>query len=326
MEFSTKQSAPEKRATPCIAVGVYAGRKLSPAAAALDRASHGALAEVLDRGDMEGKLGATLLLYRVSGVAAERVLLVGLGAETGLHEREYRDAVRAAVKAAQETGAESATLCFTDIRVEVDAASHALLTTPGAGKWYRSSGAQSSQQVHLKVGAGATVEWLPQESIVFSGAQAAMRTTVELEQGACFTGVETICFGRRASGETFARGSLRLATDIRAEGRLLWRERGVIDGGSALMDSPIGLAGFSVCSTVLAAGAELTPEILAACRAAGSHEADARRGVSLLPQLLVGRYLGHSAEAARNWLLQLWSALRPAMSGREAVAPRIWNT
>ena len=117
MEFSTKQSAPEKRATPCIAVGVYAGRKLSHAAGALDRASHGALSEVLHRGDMEGKLGATRLLYRVSGVAAERVLLVGLGAETGLHEREYRDVVRAAVKAAQETGAGSATLCFTDIRV-----------------------------------------------------------------------------------------------------------------------------------------------------------------------------------------------------------------
>ena len=213
-----------------------------------------------------------------------------------------------------------------DIRIEADAKAHALLTTPGAGKWYRSGGAQSSQQVHLKVGAGATVEWLPQESIVFSGALASMRTKVELEQGARFTGVETICFGRRASGETFARGRLRLATDIRAEGRLLWRERGVIDGGSPLLTSPIGLAGFSVCSTVLAAGVDLAPETLAACRAAGSRETGAQWGVSLLPQLLVGRYLGHSAEAAREWLLQLWSALRPAMSGREAVAPRIWNT
>ncbi|MCX7145751.1 MAG: urease accessory protein UreD [Sulfuritalea sp.] len=213
-----------------------------------------------------------------------------------------------------------------DIRIEADAGAHALLTTPGAGKWYRSGGAQSSQQVQVKVGAGATAEWLPQESIVFSGAQATMRTTVELEHGACFTGVETICFGRRASGETFERGRLRLATDIRSEGRLLWRERGVIGGDSPLLNSPIGMAGFSVCSTVLAAGVKLTPETLAACRAAGSREAGAQWGVSLLPQLLVGRYLGHSAEAAREWLMQLWAALRPAMSGREAVAPRIWNT
>ena len=104
------------RATPCIAVGVYAGRKLSAAGNALDRAAEGALGEVLRRGDMEGKLGATLLLYRVAGIAAERVLLVGLGTEADFGEREYREAARAAVKAAQETGSGMLTLCFTEIR------------------------------------------------------------------------------------------------------------------------------------------------------------------------------------------------------------------
>lgn len=117
MEFSTKRGIPEKRAAPCIVVGVYAGHKLSAAAETLDRASKGSVREVVRRGDMEGKLGSTLLLYRVPGVAAERVLLVGLGDEAALHEREYREAARAAVKAAQETGASSATLCFTEIRV-----------------------------------------------------------------------------------------------------------------------------------------------------------------------------------------------------------------
>jgi len=116
LQFSTKRGAPELRATPCIAVGVYAGRKLSAAANALDRAAGGALGEVLRRGDMEGKLGATLLLYRVAGIAAERVLLVGLGTEADFGEREYREAARAAVKAAQETGAGMLTLCFTEIR------------------------------------------------------------------------------------------------------------------------------------------------------------------------------------------------------------------
>lgn len=213
-----------------------------------------------------------------------------------------------------------------DIRIEAAAASHALLTTPGAGKWYRSSGAQSSQHVHLKVGAGAKVEWLPQESIVFSGAQATMRTAIELEAGARFIGVETLCFGRRASGERFERGRLRLATDIRSEGRLLWRERGVIAGGSPLLDSPIGLAGFSVCSTVLVAGGEIDADTLRACRAVAAQEPGARCGVSALPQLFVGRYLGHSTEAAREWFVALWQHLRPTIIGCEAIAPRIWNT
>lgn len=212
------------------------------------------------------------------------------------------------------------------IGIEAAAEARTLLTTPGAGKWYRSSGPLAEQVVSIKVGAGATAEWLPQESIVFSGAQARMRTTVDLEEGARFIGVETLCFGRRASGETFERGSLHLGTDIRADGRLLWRERGVIGGGSPLLHSPIGLAGFSVCSTVLVAGSEIAPETLRACRAVTVSEAGARCGVSALPQLFVGRYLGHSAQAAREWFVALWQQLRPTIIGCEATVPRIWST
>lgn len=212
------------------------------------------------------------------------------------------------------------------IDVEVGTAAQALLTTPGAGKWYRSAGSMAEQTVALKVGAGGTAEWLPQESIFFSGAAARMRTEVELAPGARYIGVETLCFGRRASGESFDRGSLHLATDIRLAGQPLWRERGRIDGGSPLMGSPIGLAGFSVCGTVLAAGMDIDADTLAACRVAAPREAGAQWGVSALPQLFVGRYLGHSTEAARAWFIELWRALRPVFIGRKMVAPRIWNT
>jgi urease accessory protein len=212
------------------------------------------------------------------------------------------------------------------IDVEVGSDAQALLTTPGAGKWYRSAGPIAEQWVHLKVGAGATAEWLPQESIVFSGAEARMGITVELESGARYIGVETLCLGRRASGERFERGSLRLASDIRIDGWLLWQERGRIAGESPLLQSPIGLAGYSVCSTVLAAGMDIPAQTLAACRAAGSMEVAAQWGVSAMPGLFVGRYLGHSAEAAREWFVALWQHLRPIMVGREAAVPRIWNT
>ena len=220
------------------------------------------------------------------------------------------------------------------IDVEVGAEAQALLTTPGAGKWYRSAGALAEQIVNLKVGrgvtegnpCGSTLEWLPQESIVFDAAQARMRTTVDLEVGARYIGVETLCLGRRASGETFSRGNVQLATDIRLDGKLLWRERGRIEGCSALLDSPIGLAGFSVCSTVIAAGANVDAETLAACRQATPVEAGAQYGVTAMPQLFVGRYLGHSSEAARAWFVELWRALRPAYIGRDMVVPRIWNT
>jgi len=215
-----------------------------------------------------------------------------------------------------------------ELRIDLDlgADAEALLTTPGAGKWYRSGGTPARQAVSVKVGAGGTAEWLPQENIVFDGAEATMSLAVDLAEGARFIGLDTLCFGRRAGGETFDHGSLRLATDIRIDGRPLWLERGRIDGGSALMASPVGLAGFSVCSTVLAAGRDIPAATLAACRAATPPEAGAQAAVSAMPQLFVGRYLGHSAEAARHWFVMLWQHLRPVLTGRDAAVPRIWNT
>ena len=105
MEFSIKNGNPEKQRNDCVIVGVYEGRKLSSAAAAVDTASSGYLAGILRRGDMGGKLGSTLLLHSVPGTMTDRVLLVGLGKEREFGEREYRQAVRAALKALSSSGA-----------------------------------------------------------------------------------------------------------------------------------------------------------------------------------------------------------------------------
>jgi leucyl aminopeptidase len=118
LEFSTKALAPEKTATPCLAVGVFESRKLSSAAELLDRAARGALRERLKQGDMDGKSGTTRMLFGLAGVAAERVLLVGLGSESGLGPKEYREAVRTAVAAAADTGAAELALCFGELPVK----------------------------------------------------------------------------------------------------------------------------------------------------------------------------------------------------------------
>jgi len=213
-----------------------------------------------------------------------------------------------------------------EIMAELAPGAHALLTTPGAGKWYRSAGAQARQHLGFTVADGAMLEWLPQETIVFDGAMATMATEIALAGSARFIGWEVLCLGRRASGETFERGGLNLATRVHRDGLPIWLERGQIEGGSPLLDSPAGLAGFSVAGTLLASGSAIPAEQLAACRAELPAETEARCGISVLPDLLVARYLGHSSEAARNWLAGLWRMLRPALVGREAVMPRIWNT
>ncbi|MFN0160300.1 MAG: leucyl aminopeptidase [Burkholderiales bacterium] len=118
MEFSIKSGSPEKQRSACIVVGVFEPRKLSQAAERLDAASKGYISDIVRRGDMEGKAGRTLLLHNVPGILGDRVLLVGLGREKDFRDREYREAVRAAVKTLDETGAFEGTIYLTEIAVK----------------------------------------------------------------------------------------------------------------------------------------------------------------------------------------------------------------
>lgn len=207
-----------------------------------------------------------------------------------------------------------------DVRADGDAC--ALLTTPGAAKWYRSAGAWARQR--LAFGVQGLLEWLPQESIVFDGALADTACEVDLAAGAGLIGWDIVCLGRTGSGETFRRGSYRSSIRVRREGRLLWLERGRIDGGGRLLDSPAGLGGHPVFGTLFAASARLNKDLLNEIRKV---EPEAGRGaVTLLPGILLARYLGESSEAARRYFLALWRLLRPALAGREGIEPRIWRT
>jgi leucyl aminopeptidase len=115
MEFSIKSARPEKQGTGCLVVGVFEGGKLSESARAVDDASAKSISRVLKRGDLDAKPGNTLMLHNVANLAAERVLLVGLGSEKDLHETPFRSALGAAVKALRATGAANAVISLTDL-------------------------------------------------------------------------------------------------------------------------------------------------------------------------------------------------------------------
>jgi urease accessory protein len=211
-----------------------------------------------------------------------------------------------------------------EIALEASSGAHALLTTPGAGKWYRTAGPWARQRVALGARPGAALEWLPQETIVFRGAAADLGTVADLAGDACLIGWEILCLGRIGSGERFSRGACRLQTEIRRDGRLQWRERGLLEGGGALLASPAGLAGKPVFGTFYASSPRVGAKQVGACRA---RAAEAGEGaVTSLPGILLGRYLGDSCEAARDYFTALWRVLRPALLGREADQPRIWRT
>ncbi|MBD8575514.1 urease accessory protein UreD [Pseudomonas syringae] len=209
------------------------------------------------------------------------------------------------------------------ISAQVGPQAWAQLTSPGAAKWYRAAG-PAFQHLDLHVEPGATLEWLPQETIVFSQAQAQLETCINLRGDARLCYWDVVALGRPASGERFDLGYFQSQLEIRRDGRLLWHERQRLEGNDGLLDSPIGLDGKTVFATLLMTG-EAGSELLETCRSVNMPN-PVRGDLTQLPGLIVARCLADEALHARAWLIELWRHLRPALLGREARVPRIWNT
>lgn len=214
------------------------------------------------------------------------------------------------------------------IKASVGERAHAFLTTPGAAKWYQANGKISQQQVTLQVADAATLEWLPQESIFFDQAHVALEHQVELQGDARYIGGEILCFGRTASGETFDSGRISQQTSIRRDGKLLYFEQGMLNGGSDAMHSRLGLAACTVCATLIVVGKPFPGSLLQQLRELANQVTGDRAsvGATQMKSVLVLRHLGHSSELARRWMMQTWQLIRPQLLGHEALVPRIWNT
>jgi urease accessory protein len=206
-----------------------------------------------------------------------------------------------------------------DIDMRLAPGAEVLATSPGAAKWYRANGRVSGQSVRLHADAGAALEWLPQETIFYDGADVGLDHEVDLAPDARYIGAEVLCFGRTASGERFTQGRIRQRTRIRVGGRTVWWEQGTLLAAGA--GSPLALGGHSVCATLLAVGPPLPAALLAALR-----EQDPLLALSQVKSVLVARWLGDDGEAARASLVRVWHTVRPHLLGRAAAVPRIWQT
>lgn len=214
-----------------------------------------------------------------------------------------------------------------DIHACVGDGANAFITTPGAAKWYKANGRVSRQSVHLNVGDAGSLEWLPQETIFFDSADVQLDTVVELGSEASYLGCETLCFGRTASGERFSSGRVAQRTSIRLNGKLVWFEQGELSAGDTMCSS-LGMAGHTVCATMIGAGKPLPTGTLSTLRETCAADLDATGsfGATQMKSVVVVRYLGDSSEAARKLMSAAWRVLRPLLTGRAAVVPRIWNT
>lgn len=197
-----------------------------------------------------------------------------------------------------------------------------LVTTPGATKFYRCEGRKAVQRQQLKVGVGAALEWLPQEAIYFENAQCEVSLDVSLADDARLAIWDIACFGRPANGISFAEGSVVQQIRIRRGGVPKLIEQIRVTG--ALVDATTVLRSYETSATAV-----FTPADSEALRIAQSTCENAQKGLfgaTLIDDLLVVRCLTHSAEEARNVLVDIWAQLRQSLFGDASHAPRIWRT
>lgn len=210
------------------------------------------------------------------------------------------------------------------IDVNAGPGAQVLITTPAANKYYRSAGDYATVQQRLTVSDGASLEWLPQDNIIFEGALGRQRTRVDLVGNAQFVGWEITALGRPAASEGFRHGTFDSKLEIWRDSKPLFIERTQFNDSNQMLSAAWGMRNASVAGTMIAVGAysDSTSTIRNAWASKGVVDAY----VTQLNGALVCRYLGHRADLARAAFEQVWSIVRPQALSREAHPPRIWAT
>ena len=200
--------------------------------------------------------------------------------------------------------------------IEIGPGASAVATTQAAEKIYRAAkgGGHCAIDVAVRVGQDATLDWLPQETIVFEGARLKRRTVANVATGASLLACEMVVLGRAASGERFTRGLLLDSWSVRRAGRLVWTDTLRVEG-----ETPTG-AGFGTANAlaiVIGVWDEPQPHFEKA-RALLETAAEVRAGVTLVNGVVVARILGEATMVRA-------AAVRFLTDFRGRRLPRVWH-
>lgn len=210
------------------------------------------------------------------------------------------------------------------LNVSLSNKANTLITTPAAGKFYRSDGRIAFLNQTLTVAQDSVLEWLPQETILFSGCNVNMTTHVELNDKAAFIGWEMLCLGRPASGELFDRGIAQQKFEIWRNQKPLVIDRARLEGGSDMLHAMWGMQAYTVTGTLLATN--VNKDVLDSVREQLVKNETGLFSATLIGDVLVVRALAHQAEHIRLQFIEVWQLLRPQLLNRKASVPRIWAT
>ena len=229
-----------------------------------------------------------------------------------------------------------------DISISVHALPHAqcLLTTPAAGKFYgaKNRTEQQHQKTTLNIDSNASIEWLPQETIVFDSAKAFNQCHIYLEPSSTLFYWENFCLGRLKSGEKFSTGFINQNIQIHCGDKLIHIEKNQLNALSDLFKSPAGFNQQPVFGTMIAFSdqfiikdnikliEQLEKELFDLSETSKKDEQPFKIALTQKNELLIARFLGNNAAKAQQLYKLIWQRLRPIAKDVPACPPRIWNT
>lgn len=216
-----------------------------------------------------------------------------------------------------------------DIQIQLQANAHALITTPGATRFYRSTGEACTQNTEARLSAGARLEWLPMETIAYNGCQAHNRVGFQLEPGAEVLGWDVVALGLPAANQPFACGEFRQTLSLQHQ----WLEKATIRGNdAALMDGPLGLAQNRCLGTLFflsgkPIAANRARDLLDKAREVLAPTEHTLTGITQSsPCVLVLRTLSDFVEPTMQLLKFQRKIWRQHLWGLDNPEPRIWST
>ncbi len=201
-----------------------------------------------------------------------------------------------------------------------------LVTTPGASKFYQSNGFTAWQNQNLNVKESASLEWLPQETILFDGSNVNSSTKVQLKSSSSFIGWEIVSFGRPACLEEFSIGFFKQSFEIWRDDIPLLIDKVTIKDRAEVFSSLWGLQSQPVMGlmTVINPNIKLLHQTKENIQEKiKGHE---YLSVSVINDVLVCRCLDTNSMSIRDQFIEIWKTIRPISINKQPCEPRIWAT
>ncbi len=213
-----------------------------------------------------------------------------------------------------------------NVELECGVGTSAVVTTPGANKFYQSGGVFAKQSQNLIVRNNSCLEWLPQETILFNGCKVFSHTKVELNHNAKFFGWEVVSFGRPACNEEFTTGAFRHHFEIWQDKAPLLIDRVSIQDRAEVFNSVWGLREKPVMGLLAIVTNDLKVLELAQQEVRVMIENISNSSVSIVGKVLLCRYLHRNATTIRNTFVEIWKKIRLLTLNKSPCEPRIWAT